>query len=51
MEKLEQFGGNIPMGRPGRPVELASIYAQLAADDASYATGQVYGEAGGGGQP
>ena len=31
--------------------ELASIYVQLAADDASYATGQVYGSAGGGGQP
>lgn len=51
MEKLEQFGGQTPMGRPGQPVELASIYVQLAADDASYATGQVYGAMGGGGQP
>ena len=31
--------------------ELASIYVQLAAVDASYATGQVYGAAGGNGQP
>ena len=51
MEKLEQFGGQTPLGRPGQPAELASIYVQLAARDASYATGQVYGAAGGSGQP
>lgn len=51
MEKLEQFGGKSPMGRPGQPAELASIYVQLAANDGSYATGQIYGAAGGGGQP
>jgi len=51
MEKLEKFGGQTPFGRPGQPAELASIYVQLAAEDASYATGQVYGAAGGGGQP
>ena len=50
-EKLTKFGGMTPMGRPGQPAELASIYVQLAAADASYATGQVYGAAGGGGQP
>jgi NAD(P)-dependent dehydrogenase (short-subunit alcohol dehydrogenase family) len=51
MEKLEQFGGSTPLGRPGQPAELGSIYVQLAASDASYATGQIYGAAGGGGQP
>jgi NAD(P)-dependent dehydrogenase (short-subunit alcohol dehydrogenase family) len=51
MEKLEKFGGETPMKRPGQPVELASIYVQLAAEDASYATGQVYGAAGGSGMP
>ena len=51
MEKLEKFGGMTPLGRPGQPSELASIYVQLAAADASYATGQVYGSAGGSGQP
>ncbi len=51
MEKLKQFGGDTPMGRPGQPAELASIYVQLAAADASYANGQIYGSAGGGGQP
>ncbi|MDQ3546469.1 MAG: SDR family oxidoreductase [Verrucomicrobiota bacterium] len=50
-EKLKEFGGQTPMGRPGQPVELASIYVQLAASDASYATGQVYGSMGGGGIP
>ena len=51
MEKLEHFGGQTPLGRPGQPAELASIYVQLAAADASYATGQVYGSSGGAGQP
>jgi NAD(P)-dependent dehydrogenase (short-subunit alcohol dehydrogenase family) len=51
MEKVEKFGGNTPLGRPGQPAELASIYVQLAARDASYANGQVYGAAGGSGQP
>ena len=50
-EKLKMFGGQTPMGRPGQPAELASIYVQLAASDASYATGQVYGSSGGAGQP
>lgn len=50
-EKLEKFGGNTPMARPGQPAELASIYVQLADPGASYATGQVYGAAGGFGMP
>ncbi|TGD79896.1 SDR family oxidoreductase [Hymenobacter wooponensis] len=50
-EKLKKFGGDTPMGRPGQPAELASIYVQLADPSASYATGQVYGATGGGGQP
>jgi NAD(P)-dependent dehydrogenase (short-subunit alcohol dehydrogenase family) len=51
MEKLEKFGGQTPLGRPGQPAELGSIYVQLAAADASYANGQVYGASGGAGQP
>ncbi|WP_428328984.1 SDR family oxidoreductase [Mucilaginibacter sp.] len=50
-EKLKNFGGQTPLGRPGQPAELGSIYVQLAANDASFATGQVYGSAGGSGQP
>jgi NAD(P)-dependent dehydrogenase (short-subunit alcohol dehydrogenase family) len=51
MEKLEKFGSQTPLGRPGQPAELGSIYVQLAAADASYANGQVYGASGGDGQP
>lgn len=51
MEKLKNFGSQTPLGRPGQPVELASIYVQLAAEDASYATGQIYGSSGGEGNP
>jgi NAD(P)-dependent dehydrogenase (short-subunit alcohol dehydrogenase family) len=51
MQKLEHFGSQTPLGRAGQPAELGSIYVQLAAADASYANGQVYGAAGGSGQP
>jgi NAD(P)-dependent dehydrogenase (short-subunit alcohol dehydrogenase family) len=51
MEKLEKFGSMTPLGRAGQPAELAGIYVQLAAEDGSFATGQVYGSAGGSGQP
>ena len=51
MEKLETFGSETPLGRPGQPAELASIYVQLAANDASFTTGHIYGAAGGSGQP
>ncbi|MBV8587406.1 MAG: SDR family oxidoreductase [Verrucomicrobia bacterium] len=50
-EKIQTFGDKTPLGRPGQPAELASIYVQLAANDASYANGQIYGSAGGSGQP
>ncbi len=50
-EKLKKFGGDTPLGRPGQPAELASIYVQLAANDGSFATGQIYGASGGAGNP
>ena len=50
-EKQQMFGSWTPLGRAGQPAELASIYVQLAASDASFATGQVYGSSGGAGQP
>lgn len=50
-EKLKMFGADAPLGRPGQPAELAGIYVLLAENSGSYATGQVYGAAGGGGQP
>ncbi|WP_251960679.1 SDR family oxidoreductase [Nostoc commune] len=48
---IEKFGGDTPMGRPGQPAELAPIYVLLASQESSYATGQVYGAAGGSGNP
>lgn len=51
MEKLEKFGSQSVLGRPGQPAELASIYVQLAANDATYTTGNIYGAGGGQGQP
>lgn len=50
-EKLVKFGSDTALGRPGQPVELAFIYVQLAADDGSFTTGNIYGAGGGKGQP
>jgi NAD(P)-dependent dehydrogenase (short-subunit alcohol dehydrogenase family) len=49
--KYTHFGNTTAFGRPGQPAELASIYVQLAASDASFTTGNVYGAGGGQGQP
>jgi NAD(P)-dependent dehydrogenase (short-subunit alcohol dehydrogenase family) len=50
-QKQKSFGSTTVLGRPGQPAELASIYVQLAASDASFATGNIYGSGGGQGQP
>jgi NAD(P)-dependent dehydrogenase (short-subunit alcohol dehydrogenase family) len=51
MEKLEKFGGDTALGRPGQPAELAGIYVRLAEADGSFTTGNIYGAGGGKGQP
>ena len=38
-EKVESFGENTPLGRPGQPAELAPAYVLLASDEASYISG------------
>jgi NAD(P)-dependent dehydrogenase (short-subunit alcohol dehydrogenase family) len=50
-QKYQKFGSTTALGRPGQPAELASIYVQLASNDGSFATGNIYGSGGGQGQP
>jgi NAD(P)-dependent dehydrogenase (short-subunit alcohol dehydrogenase family) len=50
-QKQQSFGAQTPFGRPGMPAELAGIYVLLADNQASFATGQIYGSSGGAGQP
>lgn len=40
-EKVESFGSDTPMKRPGQPEEVAPSFLFLASDDGSYMTGQV----------
>jgi NAD(P)-dependent dehydrogenase (short-subunit alcohol dehydrogenase family) len=50
-KKVQKFGEEVSMGRPGQPAEIAPIYVLLASEQSSFATGQVYGASGGGGNP
>jgi NAD(P)-dependent dehydrogenase (short-subunit alcohol dehydrogenase family) len=50
-DKQRKFGSQTSLGRAGMPAELAGIYVLLADNQASFATGQIYGSSGGGGQP
>jgi NAD(P)-dependent dehydrogenase (short-subunit alcohol dehydrogenase family) len=38
-EKVEKFGTDTPLGRPGQPAELAPVYVLLASDQGSYISG------------
>jgi NAD(P)-dependent dehydrogenase (short-subunit alcohol dehydrogenase family) len=46
-EKVVEFGKNVPVGRPGQPVECAPLYVLLASQEASFITGETYGVTGG----
>ena len=39
--RVAEFGTDVPLGRPGQPVEVAPAYVFLASADSSYMTGQV----------
>ena len=38
-EKVQQFGKQVPMQRPGQPKEVAPAFVLLASDEASYISG------------
>ena len=46
-KKRAEVESHIPMGRAGAPEEIASVFAFLASDDASYITGQTVFACGG----
>ena len=47
MEKLKDFGAQVPLKRPGQPVECAPVYVLLASNESSFTTGETYGVTGG----
>jgi NAD(P)-dependent dehydrogenase (short-subunit alcohol dehydrogenase family) len=40
-EKVDKFGQDVPLKRPGQPDEVAPAYLFLASNDSSYMTGQI----------
>ncbi len=38
-EQVESFGQQVPLARPGQPVEVAPVYVLLASDEGSYISG------------
>ena len=46
-QQVASFGADAPLKRPGQPAELAPTYVLLASAEASYVTGEVFGNTGG----
>nr|WP_321985658.1 SDR family oxidoreductase [uncultured Lichenicoccus sp.] len=46
-DAIPDLGTKVPLGRPGQPAELASIYVFLASQESSFVTGEIYGVTGG----
>lgn len=42
LEMQRAFAAKVPLGRLGRPADVAALFAFLACDDASFITGQVF---------
>jgi NAD(P)-dependent dehydrogenase (short-subunit alcohol dehydrogenase family) len=47
LEKLNSFGKDVPLKRPGQPAELAAAFVLLASNDSSYMTGSTVQVTGG----
>jgi 3-oxoacyl-[acyl-carrier protein] reductase len=46
-EERERFASSVPMGRMGKPEELAELVAWLASDGCSFSTGAAFDISGG----
>jgi NAD(P)-dependent dehydrogenase (short-subunit alcohol dehydrogenase family) len=46
-DKVETFGEQVPIKRPGQPAELAPAYVFLASPESGYVIGETYGVTGG----
>ncbi|WP_242124140.1 SDR family oxidoreductase [Sphingobium sp. Sx8-8] len=46
-EMIEMMAANIPIGRPGKPEEMAAAFLYFASDEAAYTTGQSLTVSGG----
>ena len=46
-DKVKSFGEDVPLKRPAQPAELAPTFVFLASAEASYVTGEVFGNVGG----
>jgi NAD(P)-dependent dehydrogenase (short-subunit alcohol dehydrogenase family) len=46
-EAIPEFSGQVPLGRPGQPAEIAPAYVFFASQESSYITAEVLGVTGG----
>lgn len=46
-DAVKEFGMQVPLQRPGQPVEVAPAYVFLTSQEASYISGETYGVTGG----